>query len=49
MAEKRSPEISEVVFYLRDINPAMTKAWEIEFAPYRNNVKVLLVNELMIR
>ena len=33
-------EISEVMFYLRDINQAMTNAWEKEFAPYSNTVKV---------
>ena len=33
-------EISEVIFHLRDINQAMTNAWEKEFAPYSNTVKV---------
>lgn len=32
--------ISEVVFHLRDINPAMVKAWQEEFAPYSTTVKV---------
>ena len=40
MAEKDSTEVSEVVFHLRDINPAMIKAWEKEFSSYRNTVKV---------
>jgi len=35
-----SPEISQIMFYLRDINPAITKAWQEEFGPYRNTVKV---------
>ena len=35
-----SPEISQRMFYLRDINPAITKAWQEEFGPYRNTVKV---------
>ena len=38
--EMDSTEISEVIFYLRDINPAMTKAWKEEFAPYSSTVKV---------
>ncbi|KAM7426309.1 hypothetical protein ABFA07_010600 [Porites harrisoni] len=33
-------EVSEVIFHLRDINQAMTNAWEKEFAPYSNTVKV---------
>ena len=35
-------EVSEVIFHLRDINQAMTNAWEKEFAPYSNTVKVYL-------
>lgn len=35
-------EISEVIFHLRDINQAMTNAWEKEFAPYSDTVKVYL-------
>ena len=40
--EKRSEnmEISEVIFHLRDINPGMVQAWQEEFAPYSNTVKV---------
>lgn len=40
MAGKDSKKVSEVVFHLRDINAAMTKAWEKEFSSYRNTVKV---------
>ena len=40
MAAKDSAEVAEVVYYLRDINAAMTKAWEKEFSSYRNTVKV---------
>ena len=32
--------VSQVIFHLRDINQAMTNAWEKEFAPYSNTVKV---------
>lgn len=37
---KMAEKVSEVVFHLRDINAAMTKAWEKEFSSYRNTVKV---------
>ena len=32
--------VSEVIFHLRDINQAMTNAWEKEFGPYSDTVKV---------
>ena len=35
--------VSEVIFHLRDINQAMTNAWEKEFAPYSNTVKVIIL------
>lgn len=40
--ERRSEnmEISEVIFHLRDINPGMVQAWQEEFAPYSNTVKI---------
>ena len=33
-------DISQVIFHLRDMNPAMVKAWNEEFAPYSTTVKV---------
>lgn len=33
-------DISQVIFHLRDKNPAMVKAWNEEFAPYSTTVKV---------
>lgn len=32
--------ISQVIFHLRDIKPAMVKAWNEEFARYSTTVKV---------
>ena len=33
-------DIPQVIFHLRDINAAMVKAWNEEFAPYSTTVKV---------
>ena len=41
--------VSEVIFHLRDINQAMTNAWEKEFAPYSNTVKVYLKVHILLK
>ena len=33
-------DISKVIFHLRDIKAGMVDAWQEEFAPYSNTVKV---------